>query len=298
MDHDEKFLEIKDREILVRFPLFLKESFDRSITIRGWWDRDNRIRKIPIDQAEILKLYDFGQSNNFKISEDFEKVKNQVKEIYDHKKSFEPHSEIKDGEILLINANTTAHQWWMENRTKNIINDLLLVKSMGFLLDQFPNNIEQTIAALDNTQFWIKDINQFIDLIKYTTGIICLIIDRFGESSEWLKTFVECAKNRGIPSSDIKVCFREDQEQNSGLNQWIHDQDLGGPVSEGRLLIFNHKPAKWLFKNEIDVSIIASNSLYPSVDQITKEWIKHHPCVIYLGEIKPSSDLGQKIVEL
>ena len=52
------------------------------------------------------------------------------------------------------------------------------------------------------------------------------------------------------------------------------------------------------FKDKEDITIIATNNLYPHTSQVTKDWLDSHPCVIYLGDIKPSEQKGKKIVEL
>ena len=78
----------------------------------------------------------------------------------------------------------------------------------------------------------------------------------------------------------------------------MSDNGFGGKVEEGKILIFNHKPAKWLFKEQENVKLLVTNNLYPATNSIAKDWLSSHPCVIYLGDIKPSELRGQKIVEL
>jgi hypothetical protein len=106
------------------------------------------------------------------------------------------------------------------------------------------------------------------------------------------------ADQSGIARDDIKVCFRENKENNSGINDWIKMAGVGGKVETGKILIFEYKPAKWLFKDSEDVKLLVTNNLYPPTNGITKDWFSSHPCVIYLGDIKPSEQRGQKIVEL
>ncbi len=76
------------------------------------------------------------------------------------------------------------------------------------------------------------------------------------------------------------------------------DNNLGGKVQEGKILIFFHKPPKWLFKDGIDVKIVVTNSYTPIHEPTSSVWLDTHPCVCYLGEIKPTLTRKQKIVSL
>ena len=114
----------------------------------------------------------------------------------------------------------------------------------------------------------------------------------------WLKDFARAVDQSGFDRNLIKVCFRADKSQNQELNTWIKENDFGGQVEGGKILIFNHKPAKWLFKDVEDVKLLVSNNLYPATSVLTKDWFNTHPCTIYLGDIKPSHSKDKRIVEL
>jgi hypothetical protein len=101
-----------------------------------------------------------------------------------------------------------------------------------------------------------------------------------------------------LPRDEVKVCFRMGNEQEPDLNQWIKDHGFGGKVGNAKVLIFNHKPAKWLFKEQESVKIIASNNIYSPTSTISRDWFNSHPCVIYIGDVKPTVSKDQKIVEL
>ena len=125
-----------------------------------------------------------------------------------------------------------------------------------------------------------------------------MILDRTGDSLDWLQKFVTDAVAAGIDTEEIKVCFRDNKNSNTGVNAWIKSSDVGGKVESGRLLIFETRPAKWLFKNTNDVTLLVTNHMYPPTNVMAKDWFISHPCVIYLGDIKPSEQKGQKLVEL
>jgi hypothetical protein len=88
------------------------------------------------------------------------------------------------------------------------------------------------------------------------------------------------------------------KEDDDGFNSWVSENGFGGKVQDGKFLIFLHKPAKWLFKVQEDVKILVSNNIYPTTNATTGAWYNSHPCVIFLGDIKPSEQRGRKIVEL
>jgi hypothetical protein len=167
---------------------------------------------------------------------------------------------------------------------------MLLAKEMCFPLkiSKKPEKIVEKIASNKNNIFWIDTNEKFFDLYKQVDEKICIVLDRASYKDKWLETFVEDSEKCGVSRSDIRVCFRDNKDQDRGLNQWIKDNDLGGPVEGGKIFIFEHKPAKWLFKDNIDVKIIVTNNLYISSNTFINEWMTSHPCVVYLGEIKPT----------
>ena len=114
----------------------------------------------------------------------------------------------------------------------------------------------------------------------------------------WLQNFVADADKNGVSREEIKVCFRDAKEVDSGLNEWIRAAEVGGRVETGKILIFESKPAKWLFKFDNDVTMLVTNNIFPPTNIMARDWFSCHPCVIYLGDTKPTETKGQKIVEL
>ena len=114
----------------------------------------------------------------------------------------------------------------------------------------------------------------------------------------WLQNFVADAEKSGVSREEIKVCFRDNKESTTGLNDWIKIAGVGGKVETGRILIFESKPAKWLFKSSNDVTLLVTNNIFPPTNTMARDWFMCHPCVIYLGDTKPTETKGQKIVEL
>ena len=156
----------------------------------------------------------------------------------------------------------------------------------------------ETIAASPNSHFWIKEIPDFFEIQKLISGNTVIILNKGDSHIDWVKLFVSHADNAEIPRTDIRVCFRLDKNEDNGFNQWVKDQGIGGKVDGGKIFIFQNKPAKWLFSDNTNVTIIATNSLYPVPSSITQSWMNSHPFVCYLGPIKAANARERKIVEL
>jgi hypothetical protein len=92
------------------------------------------------------------------------------------------------------------------------------------------------------------------------------------------------------PNEDVKLRFL--------LAKYIKENNLVGQIGQAKLLIFSHKPAKWLFKDRIDVKIVVVNSFIPINEPLTQSWLESHYCVVYLGNIRPTAPRMKKIVNL
>lgn len=291
-------------EICLKFPFQLKTEFDNEISTGSLtgkssrWDPDEKIRRLNIYDFNLISLYEFANKHNFEIDESFMSVLADVEEIWQNSDNVVPYCEVSDTGVELKNAVEDAHDWWQQHCSGVIGNDLLLAKSMGFRLKKIPENTIETIATSQENAFWIKNKDQFFSTYKQTLGKVCVILDRTSNTLQWLQAFVAEADNQLIARDEIKVCFRDSKNDSTGLNDWIKLAGVGGKVETGRILIFETKPAKWLFKDPHDVKMLVTNNLYPPTNNIAKEWFQSHPCVIYLGDIRPSEQRGQKIVEL
>jgi len=161
-----------------------------------------------------------------------------------------------------------------------------------------PKNKIEKIANVENNFFWIKEFDDFFDLINAVSGKVVIVLEKVSDFYNWLIEFSNYAEKYNITASDIKVCFREDKESNTGFNDWIKQKGYGGKVEEGKILIFLQKPAKWLFNDIDSVTIVTTTSFYPSPNPISRDFFNNHSCVIYLGQIKPTEKKDQRIVEL
>jgi hypothetical protein len=290
--------------ICVKFPYQLKKEFDdefedqKSLVNKAMWDPERKLRQLSVYDTNLIQLYEFALKHKFEIDDTFMIALAEVEEIWQNQEEVLPFSSIVANWVVLGNSSTETDEWFKNHSSGLIDNDLMLAKSMGYRYSGKPHTMIEKIAAANSNSFWIKNNTEFLNLCNSITGRVCIILDRTSNTVDWLTHFVNDADTAGINRAEIKVCFRDSKEQNTGINDWIKDNGVGGKVETGRILIFESKPAKWLFKEQTCVTMLVTNNLYPATNQITRDWLESHPLVIYLGDIKPSLQRGQTIVEL
>jgi hypothetical protein len=291
-------------EICLKFPFQLKNEFDSEIdsgsllSKSSRWDHEEKVRRLNVYDFNLISLYEFANKHHFEIDESFMSVLADVEEIWQNADDVLPYSTAVNNSVFLNNATPDAEEFWNNKAIGSYHNNLLLAKSMGYRLRKIPENLVEKIAVATENSFWVKDADQFFSIYKKISGKVCIILDRASNTLQWLQTFVAEADKHEISRDEIKVCFRDSKDNVTGLNEWIKLAGVGGKVEAGRILIFESKPAKWLFKDSHDVKILVTNNLYPPTNNLAKDWFQSHPCVIYLGNIRPSEQRGQKIVEL
>lgn len=291
-------------EVCVKFPFQLKKEFEEEFDSttgtqkNSYWDNEDRVRRLNVYNCNLISLYEFAINHQFEIDDSFMNVLADVEEIWQNSDDVVPYSAITDAGVQLKNASSDAQEWWESQYATGFAEDLLLAKSMGFVLKKTPENLVEKIAANTENTFWIKNNSDLFFVSAQTKGTVCIILDRVSDKVSWLQKFVADADLAGIDRDTIKVCFREGKESKSGLNEWIKIAGVGGKVETGKILIFESKPAKWLFKDNNNVTMLVTNNIYPPTNAMTREWFASHPCVIYLGRTKPTEQKGHKIVEL
>jgi hypothetical protein len=300
------YVELREKklEICLKFPYQLKKEFEdeidneKNIQAHSFWDHEQKVRRLDFYQYNLIALYEFALKHNFEIDDTFMNVLADVEEIWQNSEHAVPRSEITIYGVSLKNASEETQTWWEDHKTNDPYKDLLLAKSMGFLYQEKPLNLAEKIASRSENTFWIKDNKDFFALTKLFSGRICVLLDRSSATLPWLQNFVADADKNGVSREEIKVCFRDSKDADSGLNEWIRIAEVGGRVETGKILIFESKPAKWLFKFSNDVTLLVTNNIFPPTNIMARDWFSCHPCVIYLGDTKPTETKGQKIVEL
>lgn len=289
--------------VCAKFPYQLKKDFEDLFGIgsHSYWDPDRKIRKMPVYKTNLIQVHEFAKTHNFEIDDTFENVVGEIEEIWQRQADVIPYSYFSHDGLQLGNASPETLEWWKNQPEMSLDSRLLLAKSMGYPLQPIALADHEPIIKIASSTtcvFWQKNLVDFLNLISTIDGRVCMVLDRAGKSLEWLREFDLILSQSKYNRNDVKICFRAGKHEEPGLNDWIKDRGFGGKVDDGKLLIFNHKPAKWLFKNPEDVKIIATNNLYQPTNITARDWFSSHPCVIYVGDIKPSINKETKIVEL
>ena len=295
--------------ICLKFPYAFKKIYEKEFLnlFHGYrhnqWDHDKKINRIPARKANIVYLHELLKSNNFEIDDSFLQVVDMVEEVWQQAENIEPYAYQQEGQISLKNPSPDAQEYWNANKTGQKNRDLMLAKAMGFIYRPYgsTNDVISDICSTDATDFWCASFDKFFKVYKEVDGITAIVLDRSDDHVNWLQEFVTAADLNHIDRNLIKVCFREDKTESSQrgrLNDWIRKNHLGGKIESGRIFIFRHRPAKWLFSDKIDVKLVATNSLFPMTNHLTQHWLSSKYCLIYLGNIKPSQIKERKIVQL
>ena len=301
------FVEKTDTNINVclKFPFSLKKEFDAEISSEqvnkySRWDHDRKLRILNAYDFNLIHLHDFCHKHGFEMDNSFLELISEVEEVWQNQENISAHSVIIDGQVFLKNAPESTQQYWEENRKNSLNQDLFLAKSMGYPvnLDSTEKSFLEQICSSKEKYFWFQSLKDFFYIYKEVDGVFAVLLDRNTKDTlSWLKKFIEVA-DQFVTREEIKVCFREESEKNSVLNHWIKENGLGGKVDSGKILIFQHKPPKWLFAKNVDVKLILTNSYTPHVEPMSSSWILSHPCVCYVGDVKPTPPRNLKIAKL
>lgn len=291
-------------ELILKFPYQLKDKFDKTFSPSGnrkhRWDPERAANVMSIYDINVVVMHEFLLENRFNIDDSFIEVLAQVEEIWNDESAVTPFSTVIDGRVVLKNAGEDADKFWQENQKFSLAHDLLLSHSMGYKLklDRPIDGIFEKIAATENNTFWSSELSKFFSIHNAANGVSVIMLDREPNVIKWLEEFVENSDLAGIPRNNIKVCFRDGKNEGTKVNDWIKEHGVGGNVDQGKIFIFRHKPAKWLFTNKIPVKLIATNSLFPMTNTVAQKWIESSPCVLYISDIKATQIKGKNIVEL
>lgn len=290
--------------IVLKFPYALKEVLEKEISPvfkeynHSVWDSENKVRKIKFYNFNAVEIFEFVQKHNFEIDDSFMIALAEVEEIWENSEKISPSCSTVGEDVVLYNANEDAVAFFEKNKKGSSGNDLLLAKSMGYFLTKNPENLVEKIAANNHTHFHLKTLEDFFNIYKSVGGTVAVVTNKGNDSETWVQDFCKISKNFDIPTEEIRVCYRLDKSEDRGFNQWVKDSGYGGKVEGANILIFQNKPPKWLFSDNINVKIILTNSLYPIPSNVTQTWMDSHSCVCFVGNIKAAGYKDRKIVEL
>jgi hypothetical protein len=304
IDHDDD----GNLKIFLKFPYSIKEKFEKEFAgSRSIWDPNKLVRVMKINDVNVIALKEFCEDLDFSMDQNFVDLCDSVEEIWEHEENFVPYSIIENNVVRLINANENSIEYFEQHKTNILEEDLFLAKSMNFCLKTEEKNLSsiQKIAVAKDNYFYTNSFSKIFEILKtLPTAKVAVIVDRTSETLNFIKKFVNSAEKSNFPKNDIRVCFRltAEEDKNVKFNDWIRENHINGSVDTGRIFIFRHKPAKWLFASEENVKIIVTNQLFNSTNISISHWIDSHPCVIFIDSQKPTlrglSTKERKIVDL
>jgi hypothetical protein len=292
--------------ICFQFPFSFKDTFDREFGRQlefpyySKWDAVKKARTIDLFSVNILTVYDFVEKNQFFIDDSFFSILADLDHALENQDSIIPSSYLINQQIGFISIPEETKHEFLEKNFDTIDQQLFYAKTMGYpclLKENVKDPLSKIISSKSNI-FWTPEIDYLFSLYKKLKVKVVIIIDRAQDQIQWLDRFLHKSIENNIPNSKIKICFRENKEDDKGLNKWIKNNNLGGKIEDSDILIFNHKPAKWVFKEDNFVKILVTTMINPSTHAVTKDWLETHPCVIYLTDIRPTIKGNKKIVQL
>jgi hypothetical protein len=291
--------------LCLQFPYSFKDTFHKEIEsfYQGYifeWDKKRYVNKTELFKINFLQIYSFVTKHDFVIDESFQKLASDLEHALENQENIIPYSVIEQGSINLKVASESILEKFSQSELSDINNQMFLAKTMGYplRLSEKPKNLIEKISSTSTNTFWLKEISDIFEIYKILKIKIAVIIDRAQDNISWLTEFIEKSEISGIPREKIKVCFRDSKNNDTGINQWIRDNSVGGKIEGGDILIFQHTPPKWLFKEENYVKMLVTTMITPATSQTTSDWLEIHPCVIYLSGIRPTLKGKKQIVEL
>jgi hypothetical protein len=292
--------------LLIKFPFSFKETYTkefigniRSISV---WDVELKAQKVRLLDVNLVSFVDIAKKHRFEIDSNIVDAVETIEEYWNDQTDYIPHCVVEDSQVVLKNATESGLTFFESNRTGQIDKDLFLAKTLGHVAHgREPLTFLDKIVSSEENKFWIKTTESLLNLIKKIDNWpVIIILDRATDTIKWSNEFIEAINETGNHDLKTKICFRfpNSDAKGSAFNQWIKDHGYGAELKEGQIFICNHKPPKWMFKDNFDAKILVSNGIYPSTNTITESMCDSHHTVFFLGDIKPSEKRKKKIVEL
>jgi hypothetical protein len=292
--------------LLVKFPFSFKEIYvkefignSRNISV---WDTELKTQKVKMLDVNLVSFVDLARKHKFDIDSDLIDAVETVEEFWNDQLDYIPYSAVENNQVVLKNATETSLSYFNLHRTGNVDKDLFLAKTLGYVAYNREHlNFLDKIVSSEENKFWIKTTESLLNLISsINSWPAVIILDRATDTIDWCNDFIKILNESGNQNLKTKICFRfpNSDSKGSAFNQWVKDNEFGADLREGQLFICNHKPPKWMFKDEFDVKILISNGIYPSTNTLTESFSDSHHTVFFLGDIKPSEKRKKKIVEL
>lgn len=301
IDYSKKiFVDNTDDEILIclKFPFSFKQTLESSVKFlsRLVWDNERKINTLNPYEINLIELNEFCKLHEFEIDLSFQEIVSEYEEILNQQETIYPHFIIKNKNVVLKNCGEDTVTYYEENKTSNLKNNLILLKTMGIIqLNNNSKDMFSKISSSSTNQFYINDFANYFELVEHINHKAVVVLYDDENTLSWLKKFHNVALEANF-SKSIKVGFRE--KAGSAVNDWIKETNLGGSIETGDILIFKNKIPKWIFTKQIKIDVFSTNDLIPTRNGIIKQMVRHMPIVVHIAEYEPTTWRDQKIVNL
>jgi len=276
--------------ICVKFPYKLRQEFDKNVTVgmdeldSDVYDKDRALRMLSANKTNFLALDEFVKTNNFECDRSYDDLISFVNEAMLNNEKIIPLAYISESGVQLKNVTESVEDYFQLHKSHKDLKDILLVKSMGIPFMSTMSTPVHKIASSETSFFWTHNLKTYLSIINETDATSVFIKDRNVSAVDWTVKFLAAADEIGIEREDIVICFRDDDN----FNDYIKQQRVTGKISDQKIFVFDHKPAKWLFKKKKDVTIIGTDVLFMNhLPPVARSWVEAHHCVINVNESKP-----------
>ena len=301
-----------DGKILVyfKFPSMFKDIFNDSVkefthvpAPSIYFSSDAGARVIDFYDINIIRASEFALENNFVLDESVLDAVVATETAWENSDQYVFRQQVVDEKITLFPPNQYASDYLASTQSGVLIKDQFLAKTMGYPLtaDKVLTTAIDKVISSNSNLFWCDTNTKLFEIYNTLQCKIAIVLESGIVALDWLDQFIEDADACGVSRTKIKVCFRESipvSDTNKSISSWIKENNVGGSVKTGDIYIFNQKPAKWVFADDINMQIAVCTSLYPSVNTLSRNLFTTHPCVMYLSSIKPTIKGNKKIVKL
>jgi len=295
------FLITKDK-IAVKFPFdnVINKLLDK-IPSRKNYDIAARAHIYKLNETNIESIMNIFKDRNFEVDPKIEQWYKEIEKIKSSPVSYVPSVNV-DKTVEIVNCNSYTEEYFNKNKTGNIIEDLLLAKSMKLFFSEQILDLIQNLNISEISKKYLSKNNNSIAVAKYPKNDIAMLLQDFNaypilvladdneiEFTAWVASFIQY----GVKQTEMSVLFRSDK--NIAFNEYVKNQHLNNLVDENTKVVFiKNKMPKILYKLDFKPKIVISNSTF-YVHYTSQKVVDSHPAVMYYTE---KQHIGKKIAEL
>lgn len=302
IDSSRKIFILNGNTIAVKFPFDngINKLLDK-IPGRKQYNVEHRCHVYKLNEDNIRIITGLFQDRNFIIDSQIQEWSNEINDILQQPTSFVPSIRIENG-VELLNCNSYAQDYFDNNKTGNLIQDLFLAKSMKLFFGDHIFDLIQSLDISAITKKYLLNDNTAIAVANYPKNDVAMLLqelnaypvlvltdDDESKFTAWIASFIQY----GVKQSEMSVLFRSDK--NTAFNEYIKNQQLNNLVDENTKVVFiKNKMPKILYKLNFAPKVVISNSTF-YVHYTSQKMVDSHPAVMYYTE---KQHIGKKIAEL